>query len=603
MTHLRRSLGTALIAFAVIASGALQAAAPAGTDLWGGPAAKGVGANARFDTNIYVSSVGAASGSVDFLVGGAILASVPFLVSDRGVAVIPAPAAVDGRGAFLYHVRSDSSVNAWSETFNDTPSGRFGTTSTAFPVSDFLIAGDEAWGGGADASSSTAAGRARTNVGVLCSPLSTQPCTVEVAAFDAGTPAGVGQIFTIPGSVGQQALASLLPDAAEKSKLALRFRMLGGAGLPYAIKNDNLTSDGSNLSLSVSRGAFSTAPVITSFTLAPSTGCPPLSVTATWTTTGADHVNITGAAGDLATSGSVVFTAVSGGDITLTAVASSGATAIATRKITIQAGGNPPTPTPSSSTVGMGQVVTGSIPVAYTGTLVTITFDKHDSTGSTFTVNGNQFTYTAGSATGTDIVRLSVPGGSCGNATATFTATVIVPGDPAIVFFGADPARGCAPSTNVVLQWQTENASKVTIDPVNAPFGLAASGSTGWTINGTTTFTLNVFPLLGGPSTVSQSITVPVDPQKYVPVLNPDNVTVASSSGYVFFSVSPASVPDLTLTRYVLIQSQSGGQVSYTDTPGTFAYLPGPFKGTDIVRIFFTNGCGPSFSVFTATVQ
>ena len=27
------------------------------------------------------------------------------------------------------------------------------------------------------------------------------------------------------------------------------------------------------------------------------------------------------------------------------------------------------------------------------------------------------------------------------------------------------------------------------------------------------------------------------------------------------------------------------------------------FKGTDIVRIFFTNGCGPSYSVFTATVQ
>ncbi|HEX2757150.1 MAG TPA: hypothetical protein VHP60_01470, partial [Thermoanaerobaculia bacterium] len=98
MTLLRRSLWVASIVFALAAAGALQAAAPASTDLWGGPAAKGVGTNARFDTNIYVSSVGPATGSIDFFVGGATLASVPFTLSTRGVAVIPAPAGVDGMG-------------------------------------------------------------------------------------------------------------------------------------------------------------------------------------------------------------------------------------------------------------------------------------------------------------------------------------------------------------------------------------------------------------------------------------------------------------------------------------------------------------------------
>lgn len=600
MTHLQRPLGTASFVFALIAAGSLQAAAPASTDLWGGPAAKGIGANARFDTNIYVSSVGAASGSIDFLVGGATVASVPFTVSTRGVAVVAAPAAVDGMGAFLYHVRSDSSVNAWSETYNDAPAGRYGTVSTAFPVSDFLAPGDEAWGGGADASSSTAAGRARTNVGVLCSPLSTQGCTVEVAAFDAGAPSGVGQIFTVPGSASQQSLAALLPATAEKSKLALRFRMLTGAGLPYAIKNDNLTSDGSNLSLSVSRGAFSTAPVIANFTISPSSGCPPLTVTATWSTTGADHVNITGAAGDLAASGTATLTVVSAGDITLTAVALSGSTATSTRKVTLQPPTNPPTPTPSTATVGIAQVVTGSIPVAYTGTLVTVTFDAHGSTGSTFTVNGNQFTYTAGSTAGTDVVRLTVPGGACGPATATFTATVIVPGDPAIIFFTADPARGCGSSTNVILNWQTENTGRVTIDPVVAPFGLAPSGSVGWTIPGTTTFTLNAFPLLGG-SGIQQLLTVPVDTQQFTPVISPNNIIVPGSSGYVY--VTATGVPDPTLLLFVLLQSKSGGQFSITDTPGTFAYLPGPFPGLDIVRIFYTNGCGPAFAEFRATVN
>jgi hypothetical protein len=599
MTHLRRPLGTASFVFALISAASLQAAAPAGTDLWGGPAAKGIGTNARFDTNIYVSSVGAASGSIDFLLGGATLASVPFTVSTRGVAVVAAPAAVDGLGAFLYHVRSDGSVNAWSETFNDTPAGRYGTVSTAFPVSDFLAAGDEAWGGGADASSSSAAGRARTNVGVLCSPLSTQGCTVEVAAFDAGSPSGVGQIFTVPGSASQQPLAVLLPDTAEKPKLALRFRMLTGAGLPYAIKNDNLTGDGSNLSLSVSRGAFSTAPVIASFTISPSSGCPPLTVTATWSTTGADHVNITGAAGDLATSGTATLTVVSAGDITLTAVALSGATATSTRKITLQPPATPPTPTPSTATVGTGQVVTGSIPAAYTGTLVTITFDTHGSTGSTFTVNGNQFTYRAGSSTGTDVVRLTVPGGACGPATATFTATVIAPGDPAIISFTADPARGCR-SSNIILSWQTENAAQVLITPVIAPFGLSPSGSVGWTITGTTTFTLNAFPLLGG-DPVQQSLTVPVDTQQFTPLISPNDIIVPASSGFVL--VTATGVPDPTLLRPLLLQSKSGGQFSFTDTPGTFAYLPGPFAGLDIVRIFFTNGCGPAFAEFRATVN
>jgi hypothetical protein len=601
MTNLGRSLWAASIVFALAAAGALQAAAPAGTDLWGGPAAKGVGTNALFDTNIYVSSVGAATGSIDFLVGGATLASVPFTLTTRGVAVIPAPAAVDGKGTFLYHLRSDSPVNAWSETFNDTPGGRFGTVTTSFPVSDFLAAGDESWGGGADASSSTAAGRARTNVGVLCSPLSTQGCTVEVAPFDGGTLIGTAQIFTVPGSAAQQSLGSLVPAAAEKSHLALRFRMLTGAGLPYAIKNDNLTSDGSSLSLSVSRGAFSTAPVIGSFTISPSTGCPPLAVTATWTTTGADHVNITGAAGDLAASGTTNLQVVSAGDLTLTAVALSGATSTATRKITLQPPTTPPTPTPATATLGLGQVAQGLIPVTYTGTLVTITFDKQESTGSTFVVIGNTFTYTAGSTAGTDIVRLTVPAGTCGPASAIFTATVIVPGAPAITYFTADPARGCGASSNIVLTWQTENTRLVNIDPVSAPFGLAPNGSVGTTIAGATTFTMTAYPLLTGGPTATASLTVPVDPQPYTPILNPSSVSVLASSGYVFITVT--GVVDPTLLRFVVVQNQSNMHFSGSGTPGVFAYLPGPFPGQDVIRVFHTNGCGPRFAEFTATVN
>jgi hypothetical protein len=257
-------------------------------------------------------------------------------------------------------------------------------------------------------------------------------------------------------------------------------------------------------------------------------------------------------------------------------------------------------PTPATATVGTSQVVQGSIPAAYTGTLVTITFDKHESTGSTFIVSGNQFTYKAGSATGTDIVRLTVPGGACGPATATFTATVIVPGDPVIDSFTADPARGCGSSSNIVLSWQTENTGMVTINGVTAPFGLAPNGSVGTTITGATTFTLNAFPLLGG-DPAQQSLTVPVDSQPYIPVLTPNNKTVLANSATVFVTVT--GVPDPTNLRTLFIQNQSGSLFQTTETPGVYAYVPGFRPGVDIVRVFYSNGCGFMFAVFTATVN
>jgi len=600
MTYLRRSLWAASILFALAAAGALRGAAPAGTDLWGGPAAKGTGTNALFDTNIYVSSVGAATGSVDFYVGGAVLASVPFTLPARGVTVVPAPAAVDGMGVFLYHLTSDAPVNAWSETFNDTPGGRFGTVNTAFTVSDFLAAGDESWGGGADASSSTAPGRARSNVGVLCSPLSAQSCTVEVAVFENGAPIGAAQIFAAPGAAAQQSLAALLPATAEQSQLALRFRMLTGAGMPYAIKNDNLTGDGSSVALSVSRGAFSTAPVINSFAITPSTGCAPLLVTATWATTGADHVIISGAAGNLPPSGSTTFSVFSTGDIILTAVGTSGATATAPQHVTLQIPAEPPTPSPASATLAtsVGAVLStaqGVIP--FTTNTVTVSFDQQQSQGSTFFVNGTAWIYTAGTTAGTDVVRLTSTG-PCGTATATFTATVVVPGPPAVTSFTSEPTRGCTPA-QVVLSWTTQNARSVTIDKVPANFPYPPNGSIGASFPATTTFKLTALALVGT-KTATRSLTVPVDTQTYTPVLNPTNVTIVAGSGLV--TVTASGVPDLTQLGVVYIRNDSGSQFRMTGTPGVFDYTPGINPGIDIIRVFFTNGCGPEFAVFQATL-
>ncbi len=601
MTSHRSFFGTASVALFVAAlalASPAPAAAPAGTDLWGGPAAKGSGASATFDSTITISSLGEANGSVDYIAGGAVVAAVTFSLTGQGSVSLPTPDALSGMGAFLYHVRSDSSVNAWSETYADSPDGRYSTSFPSFAVSDFLTAGDEAWGGGADASSSTAPGRARTNVGVLCSPLAAQGCNVEWAAFAGGTLVGSAVMYAAPGSAAQQPLASLVPGTAEQASLGLRARVSSGSAMPYAVKNDNLTSDGAGIPLSVVRSAFSTAPVIDSFTITPTTGCSPLTAFATWTTTGADHVNVTGAQGDLPASGSTNITAVASGDVVLTAVAASGATATQPRRVTVNPPTDPPTPSPSSIVTGAGVTSTGVLPINVGA--VTAVFTRQDSTGSTFTINGNQYTYVAGSVTGTDVVTLTSQG-FCGPATATFTAQVVDAGTPVVTSFTADPPRGCGATSNIVLSWTTQNSSGVRIDIAPSTYAFSPNGSTGVTITGSTTANLTAFGAYGSSDTTTASLLIPVDPQAYVPLLSPNSILTTTNAPYTLVTVT--GVPDPTQLRVLILQNQSGSLFETTATLGVYAYVPGFKAGVDVFRIFYINGCGEMYAQFTATVQ
>ena len=434
-------LALAAVAPASPRAGAAALAASQGIDLWGGPGAKGAGAQgAQFDTIVYVTSAASAAGAVDFWTGGSIVATTPFTVPANGVAAIAAPAALAGKGAFAYNVRSDAAVTAWSETYNETSAGRYGVSLAAVLPSELLGPGDEATGGGADVSSSTEPGRARTNVGVVCASTAAQACRLEVAVFSAGSLAGSGTVESIPGGAAQSSLESLVPASAGKPALALRLRLLSGAGLPYVIRNDNKTSDGTAIPLAVKRGAFSTAPVILSFTASPASGCAPLETTFTWQTTGAAKVSISGVGNDLPANGSVKSTVNASGDFVLTATSLTGQTAVKPLQITITPSTPVPTPAPATVTAVTGGVVTGILP-AGTGP-VTVEFVKHESSGSTFTVQGTSWVYTSGITPGTDIVRITATG-SCGPASADFTANIVPPGAPRIVRFESIPERGC----------------------------------------------------------------------------------------------------------------------------------------------------------------
>ncbi len=572
-----------------------------GTDLWGGPGAKGTGvAGSLFDTIVHVSSSLAATGTIDFWAGGSLAATSSFSIPAQGVANVPTPNALSGMGAFLFRVRSDTSVSAWSETFNDTASGRFGVSFVAVAASDLLNAGDEANGGGADASTSTAQGRARTNVGVLCNPGSVGACQLEVASFDDGALLGTGTITTPAGSGAQASLATLVAASAERSGLGLRLRLVAGTGSPYVIRADNLTSDGTSIPVSVVRGAFSTAPAISFFTGSPVSGCGPLSVTLSWSTVGAVRVAISGVAGDLPPAGTMTATVQTTADLVLTAFSASGQTAIQPVHVTILPPTAPPTPTPASGTAQPGGTISGILPFQATG--VTGTFTLHESTGSTFVISGNTYKYTAGSTVGTDVVQLVNQGG-CGAATATFTATVSAPGPPKIISFYADPASSCQLNNNIFLNWATANATSVSISNCNYTGGVAITGSVVCSfppsdIDPSKTFTLTAKG--PGGKNATAKVTVPVDSSLEYPAVSPASVVVGPLD---YVAVTVTGVVHSEYLGYVVVQMPSGGSF-YFLSAGGFTYHAGQQSGVvDVIWITYYNGCGNSRAEFRATVQ
>lgn len=589
-------LALAAAATAAPGAGAAALAASQGTDLWGGPGAKGTGdQGARFDTTVYVTSPTPAAGAVDFWTGGSLVATQAFTVQANGVVTVAAPEALAERGAFAFNVRADAAVTAWSETYNETAAGRYGVSIAAASVADLLAPGDEATAGGAEVSSSTEPGHARTNVGVVCAATATQACRVEVAVFAAGALVGSGTVESIPGGANQSSLAALVPAAAGKAGLALRLRLVSGSGLPYAVRNDNRTSDGTLIPLAVKRGAFSTAPVIVSFTASPASGCAPLQTTFSWQTTGAAKVSISGVANDLPANGSYAATIATSGDYLLTATALTGQTSVKPLQVTITPSTPTPTPAPDGATVPAGGLVTGVFP-AGTGP-VTVEFVTQESTGSTFTVQGAYWIYTAGSTPGNDVVRITATG-SCGPSSAEFTARVVVPGAPVILHVESIPARGCAPSTNVLLTWQTENAVGVDVNGFGELF--VANGGVETTVTATTDFLITALGVDG--ATDSTTLTVPVDPQLFVPTLNPGSVNILSGTNVVI-DVNPGSVPSLEGVRWTVIQNQSRFTFSPDGSvPGRYRYRGGQYTGVDVIRFLWVNGCGIGYTDFTSSV-
>jgi len=93
---------------------------------------------------------------------------------------------------------------------------------------------------------------------------------------------------------------------------------------------------------------------------------------------------------------------------------------------------------------------------------------------------------------------------------------------------------------------------------------------------------------------------VPVDPTAYTPIIDPavnNQIWKEGATGVV----TVTGVPDPSRLRIVVSKNSSGG--SFTEIgAGLYRYKAGPNPGQDIYRVFYTNGCGPAYGEFKATV-
>ncbi len=606
MTRDRKYFGI-LAAMLVLGAGVFSAAARAdgsrelaeSSELWGGPAAVGAGVGgSRFESSIYITSASKTSGTLDYYLGGSLVASTKFDASPDAVTVLSCPSLLDDKGAFLYHIRAQAPVSAWSETYNDTPEGRFGVSMTAFRTSDFLNPGDLALGGGVQTYSAAGNGKARTNAGIICSPNAAQSCQAEVSLFKNGVFVGRSLLEAVPGSVKQASLASLIPASAESSGLAVRFGVFAGPAQPYVIRNYNDSHDGVSIPLTVGRNAFSTAPIINRFSADPAEGCAPLATTLTWSTTGAVRVIISGITNDLPVNGSIGATISKTSEFLLTAFSATGESSSRTLRVSILPATPTPVPQPSVDSTSPGGLIRGYLPSGIQH--VAWEFLQQQSTGSKFELAANNtFTYTAGTTLGTDIIQFTVTG-SCGPETATFTAQVVKPGAPTILIWEADPFRGCSPA-QIVLHWITKDAKSVKITGTgNDLYDFQTSGSYPVELTATTTFNLTAYSSAG--TSISKELKVIVDDGPVYTTVTPQLVQLRpSESVLVRASVSPASTP-LDQVAYYFRQNQSRGSFIPTGEKGVFRYTAGWYSGEDMVEVGVRNGCGVVFTQFRATV-
>jgi hypothetical protein len=401
----------------------------------------------------------------------------------------------------------------------------------------------------------------------------------------------------------------LIPQAAEKSSLFLRFAVLSGPAQPAAIRNDNQSSDGTNIPLTVFRSAFSTAPIINSFVADPQSGCAPQEVTLTWSTTGANRVNITGVAPDLPANGSYKVTVSKTTEFLLRAFSPSGESSVKPLVVTVSPSTPVPSPQPTSDTTIPGGEIQGYLPSGLPN--VSFEFVQQESQGSTFAISSSfYFTYKAGSTVGKDIIRLTVEG-PCGPATALFTAVVQQPGAPAILEFFAERAapgyplnRACvqAPenSDEMVLHWRTQNVKAVTITNTDPIADLPVSGQ--WTITVTDSITYRITATGINGTTITQDLNVIVDRGPVYTTIQPTTVNLVSGDSIIIqATLTPSSAP-LAGIGWYFRDNQTLAGFEMTGTPGQFRYIAGPNAGTDWIQIGFRNGCGIPFTDFRATV-
>ena len=268
-------------------------------------------------------------------------------------------------------------------------------------------------------------------------------------------------------------------------------------------------------------------------------------------------------------------------------------------QITITPSTPAPTPAPATVTVPTGGVVTGHPPgrdrprdrrVREARIVRARPSPSRGPPGST----------RPGITPGTDIVRITATG-SCGPASAEFTADVVPPGAPRIVRFESIPERGCAPvdehpplladrergrrerqrlRRDLRRQRRRRDDDHRHLDASRSPPAARTARST------------------------TDDDHRPGRPAALRPDPEPGSGERRRRHAASTIDVDPASVPSLDgrpLRRRPDARAAAPSSPTRT-SPASYLYTAGPYTGIDIIRFLWVNGCGIGYTDFTSNV-
>jgi hypothetical protein len=392
-----------------------------------------------------------------------------------------------------------------------------------------------------------------------------------------------------PGMPGQYGGA--MPEKKGPSTLLIAMSviivvLLAVAGIGIASKGTFFIPDKESKTPPEAEGQVSTLPVVSSFTISPSSIASGESATLSWATTGATTVSIDQSIGEVSSSGTQNVSPTSTTTYKITATNSDGTT---TKSVTITV---TKMPVINSFTANPASIVSGNSTALKwdVSGATTVTIDKNigevDLTGTKKVSPTATTTYTLTATNSIGSVDKSVK--------VTVTAN-----DAEIISFTADPLTIVA-GESTVLKWEVKNASSASI---NQSIGTVDEKSGTKTVHPTTTTTykLTVEGNYGDTTTATVTVNVATEEPEIVSFKAEPGAIIEGGTSILTWEVTDATTVSINQNINYVDPTSGSKEVSPTTTTTyTLTATNGLGTVTDTVTVTVNEG-EPVINSFTST--